>query len=51
MSTPYWHELYTGPWIVGGNIAKVKAVHGLQRYIANRSATSILDIGIVGLSR
>ena len=48
MSTPYWHELYTGPWIVGGNIAKVKVVHGLQHRIVNGSATSILDIGIVG---
>src|SRR6266850_3326700 len=48
MSTPYWHELYTGPWIVGGNVAKVKVVHELQRLIANGTANSILDIGIVG---
>jgi 2-polyprenyl-3-methyl-5-hydroxy-6-metoxy-1,4-benzoquinol methylase len=48
MSTPYWHELYSGPWIVGGNLAKVKALHELQHLIANGSATSILDIGIVG---
>jgi 2-polyprenyl-3-methyl-5-hydroxy-6-metoxy-1,4-benzoquinol methylase len=48
VSNPYWDELYTGPWIVGGNVAKVKVIHELQRLIANRSATSILDIGIVG---
>jgi 2-polyprenyl-3-methyl-5-hydroxy-6-metoxy-1,4-benzoquinol methylase len=48
MSTPYWHDLYTGPWIVGGNVAKVKVVHELQHLIANGTASSILDIGIVG---
>jgi hypothetical protein len=48
MSSSYWYELYTGPWIVGGNVAKAKVVHELQRLIANGTASSILDIGIVG---
>jgi 2-polyprenyl-3-methyl-5-hydroxy-6-metoxy-1,4-benzoquinol methylase len=48
MSKHHWPELYTGSWIVGGNLAKVKALHELQHLIANGSATSILDIGIVG---
>jgi hypothetical protein len=26
MSKDYWPELYTGPWIVTGNVAKVKVV-------------------------
>jgi 2-polyprenyl-3-methyl-5-hydroxy-6-metoxy-1,4-benzoquinol methylase len=44
----HWPELYTGPWIVTGNVAKVKVVHELQCLIANGLASSILDIGIVG---
>ncbi|HSF30544.1 MAG TPA: methyltransferase domain-containing protein [Candidatus Tectomicrobia bacterium] len=45
----HWPELYTGPWIVGGNVAKVKVVHELQHLISAGFANSILDIGIVGL--
>jgi hypothetical protein len=26
MSKDYWPELYTGPWIVTGNVAKLKVV-------------------------
>src|SRR5262245_21847333 len=48
MPSSYWDKFYTGPWIVGGNVAKVKVIHELQRLIANGSAPSILDIGIVG---
>jgi 2-polyprenyl-3-methyl-5-hydroxy-6-metoxy-1,4-benzoquinol methylase len=48
MPKRHWPELYVGPWIVTGNVAKVKVLHELQRLIVNRLATSILDIGIVG---
>jgi 2-polyprenyl-3-methyl-5-hydroxy-6-metoxy-1,4-benzoquinol methylase len=41
-------EFYTGPWIVTGNVAKVKVLHELQRRLSGGSAASILDIGIVG---
>jgi 2-polyprenyl-3-methyl-5-hydroxy-6-metoxy-1,4-benzoquinol methylase len=43
-----WPELYTGPWIVTGNVAKVKAVHALERRLSIGDAKSILDIGVVG---
>ena len=48
MSTDLWSDIYTGPWIVTGNIAKVKTLHELHRLIANNAHLSILDIGCVG---
>ena len=48
MSQDDWPELYTGPWIVTGNVAKVKVVHELQRCLSTGEAKSILDIGVVG---
>jgi 2-polyprenyl-3-methyl-5-hydroxy-6-metoxy-1,4-benzoquinol methylase len=49
MSKHHWPELYTGPWIITGNVAKVKVLHELHRLLAQGPARSILDIGIVGL--
>lgn len=43
-----WRELYTGPWIVTGNVAKVKVLHELHALMFTGSAGSILDIGCVG---
>jgi ubiquinone/menaquinone biosynthesis C-methylase UbiE len=48
MSQNCWHELYTGPWVVTGNVAKVKVVHELRRCLSSGEAKSILDIGVVG---
>jgi len=47
----YWPDLYTGSWIVGGNVAKVKVIHELHRCLSSSAPgtpASILDIGIVG---
>jgi SAM-dependent methyltransferase len=49
MSRECWSEIYTGPWIVTGNVAKVKVLYELQHMISNRSAPSILDVGCIGL--
>jgi 2-polyprenyl-3-methyl-5-hydroxy-6-metoxy-1,4-benzoquinol methylase len=45
----HWPELYTGPWIVTGNVAKVKVLHELHRLISKEPKLSILDVGCVGL--
>src|SRR2546429_7886498 len=34
MTKNRWHELYTGPWVVTGNVAKVKVLHELHGLIA-----------------
>jgi hypothetical protein len=44
-----WLEIYTGPHIVTGNVAKVKVLHELHHLILNRPTLSILDVGCVGL--
>lgn len=49
MSTDLWPDLLSGPWMVTGNVAKVKVLHELQRHLASSKAASILDVGIVGL--
>ena len=43
-----WPELYTGPWIVTGNVAKVKVLHELHALMFGGSTQAILDIGCVG---
>jgi len=48
MTKNRWHELYTGPWVVTGNVAKVKVLHELHGLIAQGLTPAILDIGCVG---
>lgn len=48
--TLQWPELFTGPWTVTGNIAKVKVLQELHRLLANGSQTRVLDIGCIGPS-
>lgn len=49
MSAHRWPDLYGGPWLVTGNVAKVKVLHELQRRIEQGTSLTILDVGIVGL--
>lgn len=44
-----WSELYAGPWILTGNVAKLKVLHALHGLISKASTPSILDVGCVGL--
>jgi 2-polyprenyl-3-methyl-5-hydroxy-6-metoxy-1,4-benzoquinol methylase len=48
VTTHCWADLYRGPWLVTGNVAKVKVLHELQRRIEEGKSLAILDVGIVG---
>jgi 2-polyprenyl-3-methyl-5-hydroxy-6-metoxy-1,4-benzoquinol methylase len=48
MSGDRWPEIYTGPYIVTGNVAKVKVLHELHHLISNGPTLFILDVGCVG---
>ena len=43
-----WPEIYAGPWIVTGNVAKLKVLHEIHRLISSGSEPCILDVGCVG---
>jgi len=45
MSGHHWPELYVGPWIVTGNVAKAKVLHDLHHIPSSEATRAILDIG------
>lgn len=43
-----WTELYTGDWIVTGNVAKVRVQQELRKLFDRRPGARVLDVGCIG---
>jgi SAM-dependent methyltransferase len=44
-----WTELFEGPWVVTGNVAKARAIEELHHLLAAHPDADVIDVGIVGL--